>query len=375
MTDLAERTSGLKVAEQTTPSSTPGYAPPGRVPPTTPHVTPSWPPRAKAVVAILLVAAVLGAIGTVIGFMQDDGPTATEQELQATIETLTTERSELVAEATELQATIDSLTTERDQFAAQVTELDATIDSLTVERDQFAAQVTEQDATIDTLTADLDGVATEVVWLDATIVTRTDQRDDLAAQVTELDATIATLTSERDDLVTSVVDLESDLAAQTQLTVTAAAERNALAQLFPITFDASLEGVDLVGTYDVELTKAYCEGFTTCTTPPSVDELTIRKTPEGYLELVIDDFVTAGMFRVDGALYAIADSTTAVSACAGTARVARVAVTLYAHGMNVADDGTQQVTDLGASLTVQAPATASCPAGLAFYGAQVTPQP
>jgi hypothetical protein len=171
-----------------------------------------------------------------------------------------------------------------------------------------------------------------------------------------------------------VVDLESDLAAQTQLTVTAVAERNALATLFPITFDASLEGVDLAGTYDVELTKAYCDGFTTCAALPSIDELTIRETPAGYLELVIDDFVTAGMFRVDGALYAIADSTTAVNACAATPRVARVAVTVYAHGMTLADDGTQQVTDLGASLTVQAPATAGCPAGLAFYGAQVAPQ-
>jgi cell division protein FtsB len=326
------------------------------------------------VVAVLLVAAMLGAIGTVVGFMRDDNPTVTEQEYRTTIETLTAERSDLVARTTELQATIDSVTTERDGLAAQVTGFDATIDSLTTERDGLAAQVTGFDATVDTLTADLDGITTRVAWLDATIATRTGQRDELAAQVSELDATIDTLTTERDGLVADVVDLESDLAAQTQLTVTAVAERNALAKLFPITFDASLEGVDLVGTYDVELTKAYCEGFATCATLPSVDELTVRKTPQGYLELVIDDFVTAGMFRVDGALYAIADSATAVGACAGTPRVARVAATVYAHGMTVADDGTQQVADLGASLTVQAPATAGCPAGLAFYGAQVTPQ-
>jgi hypothetical protein len=172
-----------------------------------------------------------------------------------------------------------------------------------------------------------------------------------------------------------VADLESDLAAQTRLTTTALAERTALENLFPIEFDVSIQDVDLVGTYDVELTKAYCDGFTTCATLPAVDELTIRRMPEGYLEMVIDDYVTAGMFRVDGALYAIADSTTAVAGCAGTARVARVAATLYAHGLTVADDGTPQVTDLGASLTVQAPATADCPAGLAFYGAQIVPQP
>lgn len=354
MTDLAERTTGLDVVEETTPSSIPGHAPPGRMPPSTPHVTPPWPPRAKAVVAILLVAAVLGAIGTVIGFTRDDNTTVNEQQYESTIETLTAERSDLVAEATELQATIDTLTVERDAAAAQVAELDATIGTLNVERDATVAQVTELEATVDTLTADRDGFAAEVASLEATIATRTGQRDDLVVQVT---------------------DLESDLAAQIRLTTTALAERNALENLFPIEFDVSIRDVDLVGTYDVELTKAFCDGFTTCATLPSVDELTIRRTPEGYLEMVIDDYVTAGMFRVDGAFYAIADSTTAVAACAGTARAARVAATLYAHGLTVADDGTTQVTDLGASLTVQAPATAGCPAGLAFYGAQIVPQP
>ncbi len=84
-------------------------------------------------VAILLVVAVLGAIGTVIGFTRDDTTTVTEQELESTIETLTAERSDLVAEATELQATIDTLTVERDEAAAQVAAFDATMDTLTAE--------------------------------------------------------------------------------------------------------------------------------------------------------------------------------------------------------------------------------------------------
>lgn len=354
MTDLAERTTGVDVVDKTTPSPTPGHAPPGRLPPITSHVTPPWPPRAKAVVAVLLVIAVLGVVGTVIGFLSDDDTTTTEQEYESTIETLTTERSDLVAQATELQATIDSLDAERDAAVAQVTELEATIDTLTADGGATVAQVADLEAAVESLIAARDGLANEVIWLEATIAARTGQRDDLVAQVT---------------------DLESDLAAQTRLTGTAVADRNAFADLFPIEFDASIQDIDLVDTYDVELSKAYCEGFTTCATLPSVDELTIRETPEGYLELVIDDYVTAGMYRVDGAFYAIADSTTAVAPCAGTARVARIATTLYGHGLSVADDGTPQVTDLGASLTVQAPATASCPAGLAFYGAQVTPQP
>jgi hypothetical protein len=254
------------------------------------------------------------------------------------------------------------------------TGLQATIDTLTFERADLVTQTNDLQATIETLTAERDGLVAQIADLDATIETATDQRDGLAVQLSGVEATLANRTVERDALVRRIAILETDLVAQTQLTSTVVAERNALAKLFPIAFDASLVGVDLVGTYDVALTKAYCEGFATCATLPSVDELTIERTPEGYLELVIDDFVTAGLYRVDGALYAIADSFTAVAPCAATARVARVAVTIYGHGMSVADDGTPQVTDLGASFTVQAPATATCPAGLAFYGAQITPQ-
>jgi uncharacterized protein YoxC len=332
MTDLAERTIGLDVVDKATPSSTPGQAPPAGRPRATPHVTPPWPPRAKLWVAVLLVAAVLGAVGTVIGFTSGDDTATTPTELEATIDALTTERADLVAQTNDLQATIDTLTAERDGLVAQISDLDATIE------------------------------------------TTADQRDGLAIELAGVEATLTNRTVQRDALVRRIAIVETDLVDQTQRTSTVVAERDALATLFPIDFDASLVGVDLVGTYDVDLTRAYCEGFATCATLPPVDEFAIRATPEGWLELVIDDFVTAGLYRVDGALYAIADSTTAVAACAGTARVARVAVTMYANGLTVADDGTTQVTDLGASLTLQAPATSTCPAGLAFYGAQVTPQ-
>lgn len=277
----------------------------------------------------------------------------TGREVWVTGPTLTAERSDLVARATELQVTIDTLTTERDAATAQVAELDQTIARLTAESD---------------------GATTRIAWLEATIATRTGQRDDLVAQVAELEETIATLTAERDDLVGQVTDLESDLAAQTQLTAAAVAERRALAKLFPIEIDVSIQDADLVGTYDVELTRAYCQGFANCATLPAVDELAIRRTSEGYLELVIDGFVTAGMLRVDGAFYATADATTAVAACAGEARVARIEVTMYGHGLEIAADGTPEIDDLGAGLSVQAPAMASCPAGLAIYGAQITPQ-
>ena len=336
MTDLAERTTGLPVVEKTTKDkttqpSTPSHAPPGRVPRTTPHVTPPWPPRAKFLVAVLLVVAVLGAVGTVLGFTSGGDQTATEQDLQATVDTLTAERADLVAQATDFQATIDTLTTERDGLVAQLGELDATVES------------------------------------------RTGQRDSLVAAVDRLETTIATLTAGRDVLVTQVTELEADLAYQTLQMSTTVSERNALANLFPVAADASLDTFDLVGTYDIKLTKAYCEGFASCATLPPVSQITIRQTPEGYLELVMSNYLTAGLFRVDGALYAIADSTTAVPSCSGTPRIARVAVTIYGQGVTVATDGAQQLTDLGASITVQAPAVGTCPAGLAFYGGQITP--
>jgi len=107
---------------------------------------------------------------------------------------------------------------------------------------------------------------------------------------------------------------------------------------------------------------------------PDVDEAVIRSTPQGWLNLEIDGLISAGLFRVDGALYAIADHTVAAPGCGTTPQPARVAVAIYPQGLTVTDDGGHSVKDLGATITVDASATAACPSGLAFYGAEMLPQ-
>lgn len=355
MTDLVERT-----IETTTPEQEPmprirRQPPIDRVPRASPQPTSPWPPSARIWIVVLAVIALLGAFGTVIGFMSGGEDTTVSEEPQATIEALTAERADLVAQATDLQATLDTLTAER-------TDLEAQLDTVTAER-------IELQASLDTVTA-------ERTDLQASLDTLTVQSADLQTQLAGVQAELTTLTADRDAAVAEIADLEAALTAQTKATTAAIAQRDALQKAFPLKVEASLDGVaaaDLAGTYDVELTKAFCGGFASCATVPAIDELTLRTTSEGWLELVIPKVVTAGLFRVDGALYAIADGTLPLASCGGVPRAAEFTVTIYAQGLSVAPGGTARVTGLAGSVTVQAAPTAGCPTGLAFYGAQITP--
>ncbi|MDJ0770679.1 MAG: hypothetical protein QNJ12_17935 [Ilumatobacter sp.] len=331
MTDLAERNAGPALVDETMPDQ--GPAPPDQRPPVMPGATTPWPFRAKLLVAVLAIVALLGAAGTIIGFTtgDDDAATGTDADAEATIATLTAERLEAIDQLLEAEADVEAISAERDDLLAELGVASADVAAVTSERDGLI--------------------------------------DELDEAATELDI----VTAERDDALATIDEIGDRLTAQRQRATTAVTERDALAALFPMTFDASLDDVDLVGTYDMKYSEAYCEGFTTCGTVPSEDELVVTETADDYLRVEIDGIIDAGLFRVDGALDAVADSTTAVPACSGTPRTAHVMVTMFAHGLTVADDGTHRIDDLGASIAVQAPAVDGCPAGLALYGAQLTP--
>jgi chorismate mutase len=317
--------------KRSTSASVPDHEPLDHRVPNAERLTDSRPQAVKPLVFALLIVAMLGAIGTIIGFTSGaDDPGATSQN-ESTIATLITERDGLVDEVTELDSTIATLTAERDGLVEQVSSLGSDLDVSAVEYDR------------------------------------------LVDRVTELDSTLVTLTAERIGAASRVASLEAGLVAQTELAADAVAGREALAALFPFTFEGSLIVDDLVGTYDADYTKIFCEGFANCTTEPAA-VVSLRETPEGYLELVMDGYLTAGLARVDGGLVAVADSTTAVAACGGTPRVARVAATIYPSGLTAGVDGTVQVGDLGATVIVQSAATADCPAGTAIYGARLAPQ-
>jgi chorismate mutase len=318
-------------ATATPPAEHRTEATPERAAPNRDQLTARRPPSRAPLVVALLIVALLGAVGTIVGFASGGEESTDTSELESTIATLTTERDGLTAQVGQLDSTIATLTTERDGLTAQVGQLDSTIAANAIERDQ------------------------------------------LVAQVSELDSSIATLTAQRDGLTAEVSELQADLAAEIRRAESAIADRDALAALFPLDFAGALAIDDLVGTYDADYSAAYRSGFASGAIDPPA-EIEISETADGFLVLEMDGFVTAGLYRVDGALVAIADSTTAVPACDGSPRVARVGITVFPHDLAAGADGTVAVNALGASITVQTAATADCPAGLAVYGGQFAPQ-
>jgi hypothetical protein len=325
MTGLLERTLHEPVAEKprsiiTSPEATSPAPPEGRPPVQSSADTP-WPRGAKVLTAILLVVALLGAFGSIIAIANRDDVAATKRQYQSQIDQLTGQRDTAISAQRDLQT---QLTAANDR----ATTVGAARDSL------------------------------------ATVQSRIET---LTGRTTELQAAL-------DKTTVSNAVTQGQLAAQTDRTTWVTAERDALAKLFPLTFDASLVGLNLLGTYDIKWHEAYCSSLTTCGTTPSVQTATITASPEGWPVLTINGYVTAGLHRVDGALFTIVDTTTAVPAVGTTPRLARVAITLYAHGVNVADNGSRQITDLGASIAVSVPAVGDAPDGVAFYGAELTPQ-
>ena len=83
--------------------------------------------------------------------------------------------------------------------------------------------------------------------------------------------------------------------------------------------------------------------------------------------------LTAGLFDVNGALFAVTDSNLILEPCGTTQHDARVSITIFADGVEVAADGTRTLTGLGASLLVSADAVDDCSDGVVFFAATLTP--
>ncbi len=296
----------------------------------------SWPTSAKVLVAILVVAAVLGAVGVAAAVTStDDG--STERQLQDRVASLTRERDEALDTAAKLDT---ELVTVRQQLqAAQVG------------NGELTDQVAELEARIETLTA---------------------QRAETSAAAAALTATVAELEATVADLERSADVLDAALQTADRRLAAAIAERDALAELFPMKFDASLVDVDMLGDHDVALAQVHCTGVSSCGKVPAIDELRISRTPQGWLWLVIPGYVEGGLSRTGGALHMVAHSTTALPSCAGVPRQAEITMTLFPGGYQIADDGDRAVVGVGAVMTVEAPAVGECPAALAFYSVELT---
>jgi hypothetical protein len=273
----------------------------------------SWPTGAKTTAGILAVIAVAAIISAIVGFSR-----ASSSEDDA-----------------------DALATDLDAATARA-------DAAEQERDALAAEATEAESAVDALTA---------------------ERDDLSAA--------------RDEALAANDQLTSDLADATERAETAETQLEAIGGVLPVSIDSSLipeEGdqaearADLVGTYSITYAEAYCDGFPTCGTVPTVDEARIYETSDGFLRVEVPGILDAGLFALDGSLYGITDSFTALPQCGGVDQRARVTITLYARGITIDEDGSRAVDTINADVTIDTPSgEPGCPSGLVFYASTFTP--
>jgi peptidoglycan hydrolase CwlO-like protein len=333
------RRSKTNVAEgpsATTSVSTSNFIPPSSNPPGASDNAP-WPMRAKVLVGVLLVAAVLATVGAAVGLTSGDDGSA-ERQLQDQIATLTAERGEALADVATLDAELADVRGQLQAAQADVATLDAELADL-LEQLQ-AAQAGNDDLT--------------------------DRADALEVQIAELMEQKAAVEGQVDEL-------GADLATVKQQLTDAIAERDALAKVFPKKFDSVLGNSATAGTYDVTLSEVYCSALTSCGKAPSLPDLTITATSDGQLRFKIPNFAEGGLFRADGVFHTVLDTTTAVPACDGVARAARVVMTITPGSYEVGTDRVPDVVSLSAVITVEAAAVGSCPAGLAFYSAELAP--
>ena len=225
--------------------------------------------------------------------------------------------------------------------------------------DDIAAAETERDralAAVATVEAEIDELATE-----------------LETQTAATDEATAALA----DSLTANEELTAEVAVETERADTAEASLEELGDIadgFPLVLDASLIPENMPGTYSVTFAEAYCDGLALCGNPPAPLEAEIVTTPEGFLRINVPDILDAGLFSLEGSLYAITDSFTVLEQCNDADQRARVTLTMYADDVTITEDFTRQVDSIGASITIDTPfESAECPNGLVFYASSFTP--
>ncbi len=271
-----------------------------------------WPGSAKALVAILVVLALAGIAGTIVGFVR---ASSAEDDVDATGEELQAERDRAdaaEAEADELGEALLATTQERDELTEERAELIA-------ERDAALAELEEAAAV---------GEA-ERALLEAEIA-------ELEAQLEEVDEFLGELD-----------------------------------ELFPLSISFDLGQLDIAGTYAVSLTEIGCSGLDgLCGSAPSVGDATIGTD----LRLTIPDTLDIPLTVVDGTPFGAADNETIVPPCNDVPRTTALTMALFDDAVEIGADGDVDVTALGATIVIDAPATEECGIGRVWYRAELTPR-
>ena len=228
----------------------------------------------------------------------------------------------------------------------------------------------DQDAEIAQLTEERNELAIENSGL---LIDNEQLKADSSQLGIELDETSAELAAAAGhvrDLTGQVDDLTGQVGTLGAANDAVTAERDALVAMFPMIVDTSLVGVDVTGTYAVDWIPAYNSGLGDIVLP-SVTEVTVSRTSQGWMHVSIPGVVSADLARTDGALFTMVDTTTAVPAVDGVERTARLAITVYAGETTTDVDGITTVSTLGMSVAISTPALGGAPAGVALYGAEL----
>lgn len=135
-----------------------------------------WPTRAKALVAVLIVTTVLGAIGTVVGFDSGEDLSVDVERLELEVATLTTQRDDARASA-----------------------------------DLLEADLVDERSRVETAEANAEAIAGDAAELNSTVASLSSELESAQRATDQMQSQVATLTAERDDARTIIDQLETDL--------------------------------------------------------------------------------------------------------------------------------------------------------------------
>jgi hypothetical protein len=215
--------------------------------------------------------------------------------------------------------------------------------------------------------AELEALQTSLDEANATIEEQQSEIGDLTTQVETAQADVAAVEAELDAANTRADEAEAEALDLTT-------EREEFLSNFPVAIDSSLDQFtdDLIGGYNLTMTEAFCASLPTCGQPRPVVHADIVQGANG-LELQVPTVLTAGLFALEGSLFAVTGSDLIVPPCNGTPRTAQVSISIFEDGLLINADTTRELTGLGASLMVHAPEVPGCEEGDVFFSATLTP--
>jgi len=198
------------------------------------------------------------------------------------------------------------------------------------------------------------------------------QNSQLQSDLDDSNATASSLAAENDATKAQNDQLTTQLATETKRADDAEAQIAAAAAKFPVTVTASVDEFNVVGSYNMTFTEAFCTGVPQCGTARPVVNANITQGSNG-LEISVPTVITTGLLDVKGNLIA-GNDTDQILVCNGAPRNARVLITLFVNGVTIDSTGAKTLNSLGASVFIEQHDTSNgCPDVSVFYGAQLVP--